>query len=221
MSSAVLQLLVLAGIAVFLIIRLKNVLGTRDGFERPEVPSEADNRPRIVARNDEPVQETAAQEISDHAPEGSPAADALKQMLRVEPGFSINEFLNGAKGAYEMILTSFERGDISEVRPFLAARVAEAFDQVIEGRKQRGETIEAQFLGVRETGLQAAEFDPSTGEAQLTVRFIGEMISVTRDAEGNQIDGDPKTAQKQRDIWTFGRRMGDADPNWQLIATGY
>ncbi|MFD1881840.1 Tim44/TimA family putative adaptor protein [Paracoccus pacificus] len=221
MTNAVVQLLVLAAIAVFLIIRLRNVLGTRDGFEAPRIPTENEPPARVGGPADDGRASAGDQDISDHAPAGSPTEKALRDMKAIEPAFSVNDFLNGAKGAYEMILTSFEKGDISQVRAFLAPPVADAFDGVIAGRNERGETVEAQFLGVRETALQGAEFDPATGEAQLAVRFVGEMISTTRDANGNVIEGDGKTAQKQRDLWTFARRMGQADPNWQLVATGY
>ena len=140
-------------------------------------------------------------------------------MKEVEPGFAVGPFLSGAKSAYEMILLAFERGDLSEVRGFLAPAVAEAFDGVIADRKARGLTTEAQFLGTRETALAAAEFNPQTRLAELSVRFVGEMIVATRDAQGNVVDGDPRSARKQRDVWTFARQMGSSDPNWQLVAT--
>ena len=105
------------------------------------------------------------------------------------------------------------------MRPFLAPAVAEAFDGVIAQRQARGITTEVQYLGTRETALQGAAFDPQTGTGEITVRFVGELIAVHRDAQGNVVEGDPKAARKQRDVWTFARRMGQDDPNWQLVAT--
>ena len=78
----------------------------------------------------------------------------------------------------------------------------------------------AQYIGTRETALTGAEYDPATGMAEVSVRFVGELIAATRDAAGNVVEGDPKAARKQRDTWTFARRMGQDDPNWQLVATG-
>ncbi|WP_010392009.1 Tim44/TimA family putative adaptor protein [Paracoccus sp. TRP] len=217
MSNPLLQLIVLAAIAVFLILRLRGVLGTRDGFEPPRVPEEPAQRSRFDVIDG--TAEPGDSDIADHAEPGSPTARALAEMKRLEPDFAVGPFLSGAKAAYEMILMAFERGDLSEVRAFLAPEIAQAFDAVIEDRKSRGLTTEAQFLGTRETALAAAEFTQATGMAELSVRFVGEMIVATRDAEGNVVEGDPKAARKQRDTWTFARRMGQDDPNWQLIAT--
>lgn len=120
MSNPLLQLLVLAGIAIFLILRLRNVLGTRDGFEPPKV-----DNPAPVQRRFEVIDGSADEvdhDILDHAEAGSPTAEALAAMKRAEPSFGVGDFLSGSKMAYEMILMAFERGDLSEVRDFIAPR---------------------------------------------------------------------------------------------------
>lgn len=219
MSNPLIQLIVLAGIAIFLILRLRNVLGTRDGFE-PEKKIEAPENQRRKFEVIDGTAEAGDLDIADHVDPDSPAAEALTAMKRAEPSFSVGQFLSGARSAYEMIIMSFEKGDLSPVRAFLSDEVAEAFQSVIDQRKAAGQTVEAQFLGVRETGLAGAEFDPATSEGEVTVRFVGELIAATRDADGNVVEGDPKSARKQRDQWTFARRMGQNDPNWRLVATG-
>lgn len=218
MNSPLLQLLVLAGIAIFLILRLRNVLGTRDGYEPPQV--EAPDRPRPRFDVIEGAAEEPDHDILDHAEAGSPAARALAAMKAAEPSFGVMDFLNGAKSAYEMILMAFERGDLSEVRSFLAEPVAAAFQSVIDARAAQGHTVTAQYIGTRETALAGADYDPATGMAEISVRFVGELIAATRDAAGTVVEGDPKAPRKQRDTWTFARRMGQDDPNWQLVATG-
>lgn len=219
MSSPLIQLLVLAGIAVFLILRLRGALGTRDGFEPPRVPEEqAPQQRRFEVIDGTAVEDDS--DVADHVDVNSAAGVALTAMKRIEPSFSVTDFLNGARQAYEMILMAFERGDLSEVQAFLAPQVAEAFQSVIDGRNERGETVEAQFLGMRETALAAAEFNRASSEAEISVRFVGETITAVKDASGTVIDGDPKSPRKQRDIWTFARQMGSNDPNWRLVATG-
>ena len=129
-------------------------------------------------------------------------------------------FLQGARGAYEMILMAFEKGDLDKIRPFLGPEVLESFRQVIDARKAQGITTEASFIGLRELALSDARFDRTSGEAEITVRFGGELTSVARDRAGQIVEGDPKVTRRQRDIWTFERMIGSADPNWRLVATG-
>ena len=218
MSNSIIQLLVLAGIAIFLILKLRGVLGTRDGFEGQSQPAPL---PSGKARRDfEVIEGGPDRDITDHAPEGSDSAKALAAMKLVEPSFSVSGFLQGARGAYEMILTSFAKGEMDKIRPFLAPDVEQSFEAVLADRKARGLTVSSDFIGLRELALQSAQCDRSDNTAEITVRFVGELVSVTRDNAGQVIEGDPKSARKQRDIWTFERKMGADDPNWQLVATG-
>ncbi|MDU8942527.1 Tim44/TimA family putative adaptor protein [Ovoidimarina sediminis] len=221
MSSAIIQLLVLAGIAVFLILRLRSVLGTRDGFEKPPASVSDNDVSRRRGRPEFDVIEGGPdRDITDHVEDGSDAAKALAAMKMAEPGFSVSEFLGGARGAYEMILMAFENGDLEDVRSFLSAEVAEAFDSVIAEREREGLTVEANFIGVREVSLQNASFDRATNEGEVTVRFIGEMTSVVRNADGEIVEGNASEIKRHRDGWTFSRIMGSNDPNWVLVATG-
>jgi len=219
MSAAVIQLLVLAGIAIFLILRLRAVLGTRDGFEKKPkaeiTSSRSDPRPDF-----EVIEGGVDHDIADHVQEGTEAAKALAAMKKVESGFNVGEFLLGARGAYEMILMAFERGEIKNVRPFMSEDVYDTFADVIAQREEQGLIVEAEFIGLRENALDTAEFDRSTREAELTVRFVAELTSVVRNSDGEIIEGNPNEHKRQRDIWTFSRIMGSNDPNWRLVATG-
>ena len=218
MNSSLLQILVLAGIAVFLILKLRAVLGTREGFEKPAVPVDQ-LRPRSN-RNFEVIEGGPDRDITDHVSEGTAAARALAQMKQAEPGFSVSEFLKGARGAYEMILMAFERGDIEPIRPFLNDEVEASFTQAISARQREGLTIEANFVGLREMTLEDADYDATSRIAEITVRFTGELTSVVKNAAGEVVDGHPTSVKRQRDAWTFARPMGVQDPNWQLVATG-
>lgn len=219
MNNALIQLLVLAGVAVFLIIKLRSVLGTREGFEKPPLPVEPDAA-KPALRSVDPMDGETDMDITDHAPDGSPAAKALAAMKLAEPSFSVNTFLQGARGAYEMILMAYERGDIDTVRAFLAPEVQDSFSEALAQRAAQGLTIEANFVGLAEMALQDATFDRDSREAEITVRFVGELTSVVRNANGDIVEGSPTSVKRQRDAWTFGRRMGASDPNWQLVATG-
>ncbi len=217
MNNALVQLLVLAAVAIFLILRLRNVLGTRDGYEPPKAPQAPGPRPVADIVDIQPNQNDT--DITDHAEPGSATAEALAAMKRAEPSFEVGPFLSGAKSAYEMILMAFEHGDVSEMRPFLSPEVASAFEGVIADRKEQGLTTQAEYLGTRETSLAGASFNQATGLAEISVRFVGELLMSVRNAEGEVVEGDPKKSQKQRDTWTFARQMGQDDPNWRLVAT--
>ena len=217
MNSPLLQLLVLAGIAVFLILRLKSVLGTREGFERPEsVQSPSDTSRRSGF---EVIEGGPDRDIVDHVDENSAAAKALHAMKEVEPGFSVTDFVGGARGAYEMIVMGFERGELADIKPFLADDIYETFAEVVEAREEKGLTIEAEFIGVREVSIVSASFDEDTREAEIALRFVGELTSAVRDNSGEIIEGSATEVKRQKDTWAFARNMGSDDPNWLLVST--
>lgn len=219
MSSSLIQLLVLAGIAVFLILRLRSVLGTREGFEKPPVSGTPSSR---SARRPEfdVIEGGPDHDITDHVEDGSSSAKALAAMKMAEPGFQVGTFLEGSRAAYEMILMAFESGDLSSVSDFLSEEVTESFQSVIDLRAEQNLTVEANFVGVREIALKSAEFDRDTSEGEVTVRFVGELTSVVKNAAGEIVEGDASTIKRQKDVWTFARKMGSDNPNWQLVATG-
>jgi predicted lipid-binding transport protein (Tim44 family) len=212
------QLLVLAGVAIFLFIKLRAVLGTRDGYEKPPAPLE-DARPRSK-REFEVIDGGPDRDITDLVTEGSPSAVALAAMKKAEPGFAVGTFLEGARGAYEMILMAFDKGELANIKPFLATDVYDSFSEAVAQREKDGLRIEATFVGLREMVLHEATFDAGSREADISVRFLGETTSVVRNNAGEVVEGSPTEIKKQRDVWTFSRRMGADDPNWRLSATG-
>jgi predicted lipid-binding transport protein (Tim44 family) len=218
MNNSMIQLLVLAGIAVFLILKLRSVLGTREGFEKPPVPLDS-VRPRM-RQSLEVIDGGPDRDITDHAAEGSAAAKALAAMKTAEPGFSVGTFLQGARGAYEMILMAFEKGELEKVRPFLSADVEHTFEEAIRAREAEGLSVEANFVGLRELVLHDATYDASSKTAEIIVRYVGELTSIVRNKAGEIVEGSATEVKKQRDIWTYSRRMESDDPNWQLVATG-
>ena len=221
MTSDMIQILVLAAIALFLVLRLRNVLGTRDGFEKSERPNLPPREVAAPGAPDSGSDEAAADEdIPDDIKRGSPTYSALLEMKMVEPGFSVMQFLEGARGAYEMIVIGFERGDLREVEDFLSPDVRQGFADAIQSREDAGLSVEAEFIGVRDIRLSDARFDPNGRIAEITVTATGELISTVRNAEGEIVEGDPGKTRRQTDVFTFERNMGSNDPNWLLVSTG-
>lgn len=220
MNAPMIQLLVLAGVAVFLILKLKSVLGTREGFEKP--PEQAPQPKSVADKRQafEVIEGGPDRDITDHVKEGSVAAKALAAMKGAEPTFSVSEFLQGARGAYEMILMGYERGDLDAIKPFISDEVFGSFSEGVSAREAQGLTIEAEFVGVREVTLKKAKFLKSKSRGELTLKFVGELTSVVRDNAGDIVEGKVDAIKTQKDIWTFARDMGSNDPNWKLVATG-
>ena len=216
MSPAIIEILVLAGIAIFLVLRLKNVLGTREGFEKPPLQESSPSKNNRDFRVIDGGEDT---DITDNIDKKSPSAAALARMKKVDNGFLVNEFLSGARSAYEMILMAFENGDLKEVDIFLDADVRNAFQQVINTRAEKKLKVVAEFYGIRELSLKNADFDEKTKIAELSVAFTGELSSVVKNEEGEIIEGDAKQVKRQKDTWTFSRDLSSTDPNWLLVAT--
>ncbi len=209
------EILILLGIALFLIFRLRSVLGSREGFEKPQKPTPVSKK----SPDFQVIEGGPDADILDHVDVGSDMVEILTSVKRVDPKFKLTEFLNGARAAYEMILMGFERGEIDDIRAFLSEEVAQTFDDVVKQRQDQGIQIEAEFAGIREMRLQTVKFDKPDNTAALTVMFIGELISVAKNKDGDVIEGDAKQVKRQKDVWTFSKDMGLSDPNWRLVAT--
>ena len=220
MGSSLVPIVILAGVALFLILRLRSVLGTRDGFE----PNLQEMAQRKQAANDKRKFEVidgggTDQDIADNVDPESLSGKALAEMKKVEPSFTVNDFVRGSRQAYEMILMAYERGDLKTLETFLSPEVYESFSSSVIARADKGLTVEAEFIGIREVKLDEAEFDANSNEADITMRITGELTTVIRDAEGTIVEGDATKIKRQKDIWTFSRVMGSDNPNWLLVAT--
>jgi predicted lipid-binding transport protein (Tim44 family) len=224
-------------LAVVIFIRLRNVLGRRTGNERPPYdPYSATEQKRpggpksnepVVAlpgRRSAPLAEKSVPSVEDiearlgsHAPKDSPLAESLTTLMRADPGFDPGHFLEGAKAAYEMIVMSFADGDEQALQQLLSSEVYEGFETAIQEREARGEKVESNLVGIERADIVEAEVKNRT--AYITVKFVSKLISVTRDAEGDVVEGDPKKVREVTDIWTFAREVGSKNPNWKLVAT--
>jgi predicted lipid-binding transport protein (Tim44 family) len=225
-------------LAVVIFIRLRNVLGRRTGNERPPYdPYAAPDTKRAGAPEaNEPVValprgrasrapvETSGPSTEDiearlgrHASKDSPLGQSLTGLIRADPAFDPNQFLEGAKAAYEMIVMAFAEGDEEALKQLLGTEVYEGFHRAIREREARGEKMESSLVGIDKTDIIEAEVKNRT--AYVTVKFVSELVSVTRDASGEVIEGDPKKVREVTDIWTFARDIASRNPNWKLVAT--
>jgi len=222
-------------LAIFVIWRLRSVLGQKTGSEQPpfdplsrrdaplrpgNAPSESDhNVVRLPGANGtRPAAEVQpAERWKGIAEPGTPMAAALDSIVRAEPGFDAAQFLEGAKAAYEMIVTAFASGDRKTLKDLLSREVYDGFERAISEREQRGERVETTFVSIDKAEMAGAEVIGKTG--QIVVRFVSQLITVTRDASGRVVDGSLDQVAEVTDVWTFARQLGSRDPNWLLVAT--
>jgi predicted lipid-binding transport protein (Tim44 family) len=229
-------------LAVVIFLKLRSVLGRRTGheqtrFERYKAQQEARQRaaelagkdkvvtlPRrereeagVRAAADQQVQADGEQRVRQYAAGNSEISGGLVDIVRADPAFDPVHFLQGAKAAYEIIVTAFAEGNRKTLKDLLNSDVYDGFSRAITERESRGEQIDQSFVGIKSADLVEAEL--KSGIAQLTVKFVSELISATRDRAGVVIGGDPKRIREVTDIWTFAREAVSRNPNWKLIAT--
>ena len=144
-------------------------------------------------------------------------AAGLDAIAAADSGFDAKHFVTGARAAYEMVVTAFAAGDRRQLRGLLSREVYDGFDGHIGERESRGETLETKFISIDSSAITAAEF--RNRMAQITVRFVSKLVSVTRDRSGAVIDGNAEKVTDVTDIWTFARDVSSRDPNWKVIAT--
>lgn len=219
MNNTIIQLLILAGVALFLIFRLKNVLGTRDGFE-PNAKDVASAK-KEESKNTEDLSEiNLDEEATEYLFDDKNSAKALIKIKEIENNFSLTEFLGGAGSAYELILMAFQSGKISPVETFLSVDVKENFDEAIQEREQKGLSIDADFIGLRDTAVKNISFSVRDRVAEISVSFLADIKSVVKNKKGEIIEGEEADTKKQFDVWVFSREIGSGNPNWILVETG-
>ncbi len=216
--------------ALFVFWKLRSVLGTRNGNERPpydpyvgDERSDQDDSDNVVTlpgakrrRDDEEVNAAEAA-ISKIAGKNKDLKQGLTAILSRDPAFEPDQFLGGAKMAYEMIVMGFADGDKRALKGLLSREVYENFVSAIDDRADRGEKVQASFVGLEKADIKAAEL--SKDEAQITVKFVSQMISATLDQNDEVVDGDLQEVAEVIDVWTFARPVKSRDPNWKLVAT--
>lgn len=230
----IVQIVILAMIAAFLGLRLYSVLGRRpERDEEPmrrriEQPDPSAQNPSGANRAQQPIAPRAAEAGSlagrsreQLVPEintfDNSAEAGVRAIIAADRRFDVAQFLAGSKAAYAMILEAFWRGDRDELTHLCDADVLEGFTSAIDARTEAGETIDARVIRVEEARIVAASIEGKM--ARITVRFLADIASVTRDSEGRVIAGSLDDAIEARDLWTFSRDLTSRDPDWLLDET--
>ena len=221
---------VFLALAVFVVLRLRSVLGQRPERDPPRnqaapAPLRRDGVgqpgnviPLATAANDRGFAAAPTQDRWKGVAEpGTPLADGLDALDAASHGFDPAAFIAGARGAYEITVTSFAKGDSKRLRGLLSPEVFDGFSKAIVDRDARGEKVEMTLVSIDDAKILDAQVKDRM--AQITVRFASKLITATRDRDGKVVDGSPDKVADVTDVWTFARDTGSQDPNWQLVAT--
>ena len=214
------EIIFFAMVAVFIILRLRSALGRRTGNEPPATKpfvhgrSRQDDEDNVVSLPDRQRGEESAPDVD--VPLGT-ASGGVREICAMDPNFQPDQFADGARTAYDMVLTSFASGDVDTLRALLDDDVYTNFQRAITDRDNRGETLETTLVAVKSGDIVEAR---AVGRmAEVTIKFVAELVNVTRDKDGEVTSGDVRGIQNTTDFWTFARDVQSSDPNWKLIAT--
>lgn len=225
MDTSFFDILILAVIAGFLIFRLRSVLGKRHGEERQRGNPVDFQRPKgqrtddpNAGRDDNvvamPNRNPPPPPQENTAPPGS-LEHGLTQIRIADPSFNDRDFVNGAKTAFSMIIDAYAKGDLDTLNSLLGREMYQAFAAAIEDRADQGYTLEKRVESIDSADILAARMENRT--AIVTVQFVSHQTDVTRDADGNTVEGNPDRPEEVVDLWTFMRDLSSKDPTWFLI----
>ena len=212
------EIVILAMIAAFLGLRLYSVLGRRAEHEEEVVPNRLDRAD--AAKGTGAVPSPVTDQTRAQRPiAGFPPAieDGLRAISAADRRFDLLTFLEGAKGAYAMILDAFWRGDREDLRQLCDRDVYDSFDAAITAREAAGEVLANRLIRIEDTTVSHAALDGRT--ARIAVRFVADISAITRDKDGNVVAGSLDDAIEIRDVWTFRRNVDSAAPDWLLDET--
>jgi predicted lipid-binding transport protein (Tim44 family) len=222
-----LDIILLAMLAGFIVLRLRSVLGRRTGHEpgRDGVPREGVPRPRDLNPNDKIVtlptglrrQPAVTKMDIEPAYQGTPLEAGMVAVKMADPSFSAEQFLQGAAKAFEIIIAAYAKGDTDTLRPLLNSDVYSQFARAIQEREDRNETLSSELVVLKPPKIESIEMKGSA--AHVSVIFQSEQTNVVKNAAGEIVDGSPDHVESVTDVWTFSRDTNNPDPNWVLIAT--
>ena len=205
---------IFAFLALFVVWKLRSVLGERTGLEQKREDGVA---PFSTSAPPRPSPVDSETRWAEYAEKGSAVWNGLDVIAGAQPGFAPRAFMDGSCGAYEMVVQAFSRGDEATLRSLTADDVFASFKNALADRNQRGETLATTFVGFNSVKIVEARREPA--KAVIAVRFDAQFITATHDRNGAVIEGDPNKPSNIVDVWTFSRRDDAAGPNWTLEAT--
>jgi predicted lipid-binding transport protein (Tim44 family) len=222
------DLILFVMIAVFLILRLRGVLGRRDGHQgdfsdifkqaskrEKHKDDKENNDENVIALENETA--TANEQPEVDLASQTPLQTQLNSIVSADKDFDAEEFISGARIAFEYILGAYAGGDSKALKPLLSIDVFDNFNLSIREREEAGQIMEETLIGISKAELVEAEMEGTV--ALITVKFVSDQVHALSDRDGIVVDGDPDKIVSVTDFWTFSRDTRSDDPNWLLAAT--
>ena len=216
------DIILLAFIAAFVALRLRAMLGRKEGLDPREAWKQATREPDVekppvfaerAVKKPVPAEEVLPPQIEAN----KTVADGLRAIKAADANFSVTDFVSGAKLAFEWVVQAFARGEKDKLRALLSDERFSHFAADIAARAQDKVTHETTLVSVLATDITEAML--AGNKAHVTVQFTSEQVNVSRDKDKNVTSGDPLAIEKVIDVWTFERDVNSRDPNWKIIAT--
>jgi predicted lipid-binding transport protein (Tim44 family) len=216
-SSWWIEIVFLAMLAGFIALRLVSVLGRRTGHENPAPGPFRGAAPEVAAPGPAPADLRRPAVLEMPADLDPKLHEPLQAIADADAGFEPGRFIEGAKGAYRMVLEAFWKGDAATLNDLVSDDVLTDFKRAIAAREEQGLTLDNRLVRIERAQIVGARM--SGNMAEVTVRFDADLVAVTRDKDGNVVAGSTSDAIQTHDVWTFSRHLGSSDPNWLLIET--
>jgi len=202
------DILIFAVIAIFLIMRLRNILGSREGFEQKQ-----DNRPVQPVNQAESAREKKVVPLRPSQLDGN----GLEAVRRADPNFSDDTFMQGAASAFGMVLSAFADGDVTQLRRLLSFELCEEFSESIRLRNKNGDELGIEIISIDDVQLTDGQVVDNI--ASVTVTFVSTQTRTLTDRDGVVLEEDSMDSNELTDIWVFERDTQLDDPNWKLVET--
>jgi predicted lipid-binding transport protein (Tim44 family) len=219
MAIRMMEILFFAFLTGYMIFRLWGLLGKRTGFEVPPSSLRPEkDKDNVIALPVRAQKKAGLGEEELSLPELKPSIEAgMKEIQAADPAFRLEPFLRGAVTAFEMIVEAFATGDKATLKLLLSPSVFKSFAAALQDREEAQQTVETKIVNLKDPEVINIEIKGK--QEQITLKFVSEQITITKDAEGKILDNPAHLSLVMNDIWTFSRLIGSKNPNWVLVAT--
>tara|TARA_Y100000588_G_scaffold394295_1_gene514011 strand:+ start:5410 stop:6081 length:672 start_codon:yes stop_codon:yes gene_type:complete len=207
------DIIVFAMLAGYLVFQLRRTLGRKTGHQKPQ----GNNPTKPKTSNPDNDNVVSLPDTTSQPADAASEVDGLTKLKQSDPTFNDQEFIAGSKEAFSWIVSAYSSGDTAKLEGLLGDSLFSRFEQAIRQRKQANLSLETNIVSIKSAQINDVQINGAA--ANITVEFVSDQIKVVRDAEGNEVEGNPDVIETLTDLWTFNREIKSSNPNWLLVRT--